>query len=66
MSVDVYINIVYIVPTIGGVVCNLLFTLVLYRVPKKLSFNVLMHRFVQGTSMAGIGMYKTLPYTQFG
>ena len=29
MSVDVYINIVYIVPTIGGVICKLLFSLVL-------------------------------------
>ena len=29
MSVDVYINIVYIVPTLGGVICKLLFSLVL-------------------------------------
>ena len=30
MSVDVYINIVHIVPTLGGVICKLLFSLVLY------------------------------------
>ena len=29
MSVDVYINIVHIVPTLGGVICKLLFSLVL-------------------------------------
>ena len=29
MSVDVYINIVYIVPTLGGVISKLLFSFVL-------------------------------------